>query len=575
MSRLLMTIFCALTVVIMTVGFGCRPANRWNSDGDGDGDSDGDGDGDGDADIPCDRLIDTDGDTISDTHEGSDDFDLDGTPDYLDDDSDGDGISDRDEAGDSDLCTPPADHDGDGWIDASDRDSDNDGLSDAEELTVYGTDRINPDSDGDGYTDLAEVAAGTDPNDASVGIPPDDFFVVLPYGGPEEVRDLQFNTDIEIADVFFLVDTTGSMSSTINGVATSLASVIVPGIQEAISNAWIGVGRFEDFPAGGYGSMGTHAGTSVPGLPVDDIPFWLHSVMRDPNVPGEMAQIQQAVEYLRDTGIGGDGPESHVEGLYQTATGEGFDPWVPAQHCEMAPDDPVPPRGYPCFRAGALPIVVLVSDATMHNGPGGFDSYSSSAVPGGGHTIDQAVEALNGIGARVIGVASNAWDPATVTSHMQYVASATGTVDAAGQPLVYQTGAEVTYDVVNAISDLAGGTPQDVSTTNEDLADWPEYLERGEPEVDATQFIKSVVPVRALPEEGLLGEIDVPAGTFRGVIPGTTVEFQIVFQNDFLPPRESSRIYEALIVVIGNGVARLDERHVYIVVPPEGEDILI
>ncbi len=57
--------------------------------------------------------------------------------------------------------------------------------------------------------------------------------------------------------------------------------------------------------------------------------------------------------------------------------------------------------------------------------------------------------------------------------------------------------------------------------------------------------------------------------------PGTIVEFEVVFQNDFIPPRETSRIYEALIIVVGNGVAHLDERHVYIIVPPEGEVILI
>jgi hypothetical protein len=174
----------------------------------------------------------------------------------------------------------------------------------------------------------------------------------------------------------------------------------------------------------------------------------------------------------------------------------------------------------------------------------------------------------------VIGVASAAWDPGAA-DQMRYVASATGTVDATGQPLVYVTGAEVTADVVDGIADLAGGTPQDVSTMTEDLPDRAEYLERGEAEVDARQFIESIIPVRAIPEEGMLGGIDEAAGTFRGVIPGTAVEFQIVFQNDFLTPRETSRIYEALIVVMGNGVARLDVRRVYIVVPPEGDEVLI
>jgi len=553
---------CLVLALAVLVAVTCRPSSRSHADGDGDSD------GDADHEVPCDRLIDSDGDTIADLHEGSGDFDLDGTPNYLDDDSDGDGVPDIDEAGDADMCTHPPDHDGDGYHDALDRDSDNDGLSDGEERDLYGTDPTNPDTDGDTFTDLAEVAAGTDPNDSWVGIPPDDFFVVLPYGGPEVDDTLQFSTDIEVADVFFLVDTTGSMGDTINDVATSLTSVIVPGIRESISNAWIGVARFEDFPIGSYGGTSSHYGATQPGLPSDDVPFFLHTVVRDPTT--ELDEIQQAVEYLRQIGSGGDGSESHTEALYQTATGEGFPGYVDPQHCEMSPDDETPPQGYPCFRPGALPIVVLITDASMHNGPAGYDAYASD-VPGGGHTVDQAVEALNAIGARVIGVGSQAWGDAI--SHLQYVASATGTVDPSDQPLVYECDAAVTADVVDAIAELAGNTPQDVSTTTQDLPDRQEYLDRDEPEVDARGFIKAIRPVQAIPEEGLLHGMD--ETTFRGVIPGTTVEFQVVFQNDFVPPRETSRIYEALIIVVGNGVAHLDERHVYIIVPPEGEEILI
>jgi hypothetical protein len=552
----------ALTCVSAVAIGGCRP-----------GRSHGDGDGDGDGDIeeiPCDELVDGDGDTIADQHEGGDsaDFDLDGVPNSQDDDSDGDGLLDSVEAGDTDLCTVPRDGDADSWADSLDLDADNDGLSDQQETTETGTSATNPDSDGDGFTDLAERAAGTDPNDARSQIPPDDFFVVLPYGGPEQVRQLQFNTDIEIADVFLLVDTTGSMTDTINDVASSLGTVIVPGIRDTIPNTWIGVGRFEDFPVGGYGSTGTHWTGTVPGLPADDVPFLLHSIVRDPAV--QMAEITQAVEYLRTTGIGGDEPESHVEAMYQTATGEGIAPWVPPQHCEAGPDFGVP-VGYPCFRPGALPIVVIISDSWFHNGPGGTLSYDATYVPGA-HTFDAAAAALNAIGARVIGAASAPMS-ADTTGNMCAIASATGTVDEAGNCLVFETMGPVSVEVVDAIGDLAHSTPQDVSTAREDVVDAAEYLAAGEPEVDATGFIKAVTPVEAAPPDGLLGGMN--ETTFLGVIPGTDVVFEVHFVNDFVPPRASSRIYQATIVVIGNGVARLDERHVYIVVPPEGQEILI
>ncbi|MBK8481053.1 MAG: hypothetical protein IPL40_07730 [Proteobacteria bacterium] len=82
----------------------------------------------------CDEAQDSDHDTILDRDEGcalGRDSDDDGTPDYLDDDSDGDGITDAIEAGDADPLTPPVDTDRDNFADAIDLDSDNDGVLDA------------------------------------------------------------------------------------------------------------------------------------------------------------------------------------------------------------------------------------------------------------------------------------------------------------------------------------------------------------------------------------------------------------------------------------------------------------
>jgi hypothetical protein len=40
-------------------------------------------------------------------------------------------------------------------------------------------------------------------------------------------------------------------------------------------------------------------------------------------------------------------------------------------------------------------------------------------------------------------------------------------------------------------------------------------------------------------------------------------------------PAAVAEIFEARIVVVGNGVADLDSRNVYIVVPPDGGTILL
>lgn len=102
-----------------------------------------DGSSDGDAD--------SDGDGISDEREGRRtglDTDGDGTPDFRDTDSDGDGIDDADEAGDSDVSTPPRDSDFDGTPDFQDTDSDDN--------TILDSDEANVDSDGDGLLDFQD-----------------------------------------------------------------------------------------------------------------------------------------------------------------------------------------------------------------------------------------------------------------------------------------------------------------------------------------------------------------------------------------------------------------------------------
>ena len=100
------------------------------------------------------------------------DTDLDGIPDYLDDDSDNDGVADAiettvdvDEDGIPDFqdvdSTGADSTDSDG--DAAADDTDSDGLIDSEEVEA-GTDLTNPDSDGDGLIDGVEVLeTNTDP----------------------------------------------------------------------------------------------------------------------------------------------------------------------------------------------------------------------------------------------------------------------------------------------------------------------------------------------------------------------------------------------------------------------------
>lgn len=503
--------------------------------------------------------VDVDSDGIADALEGSADTDGDLDPNVGDQDDDGDGIFDAVERGtDSNPCVA-RDSDHDGLYDFVDFDSDNDGLSDADEAGVYFTDPMNRDTDMDGVTDLGEVAAGADPNDSSSRIRDTDFFVVLPFNGEHDMRMLSFGTNIQVADVFFLIDDSGSMQSAIDHVAESMSDIAVQ-VHELVPDVQFGVGSYEDFPIDPYGMRDLVITTRAR----DDWPYHL-----DQRITDDLGAVNEALMLYAETG--GDGPESTTEALYQTATGEGItymDGAVPPAFCPAAPDDFAPRRGYPCFRPGALPIIVVVTDAEFHNGPGGSNSYSTSAIPNA-HTFDQTVAALNGIGARVIGV-----DLDGAMADESAIAIATGTVDAAGYPLVYMGEPASTADrIVTGITSLVGRTPQDVGGLARNIPGNPD-------DFDATLFVKAITPLEgyngsargAMPGVTYESHDDV---TFYGVIPGTSLDFEIDFYNDVRPPASTAQVFKCNILVIGNGVATLDTHTAYIIVPTEGGIVLL
>ena len=504
--------------------------------------------------LPCSAVSDTDGDTIADQYEGvTADTDGDTVPNHLDEDSDGDTIPDAVEADNGgDFCRYPRDTDGDSIIDALDPDSDNDGLTDRDEAAA-GTDSRNPDTDGDGVTDLGEVAYGSNPLDNTSTVDPDDFFVILPYMEPPKNRDLTFNTNLQVADVYFLMDSTGSMSGAIENVVASLSSEIVPGLRDAIHDVQMGVGSMDDFNMSPYGDCGWAGGC--------DEPFWhWQDITADDGAV--LDALQQVLTNPR--GSGNDSPESYVPALWITATGNGMTDGganVPPKTTCFA--DGITPVGYPCFRPDALPIVILVGDAPWHNGPDP-DPYPYEFPTVG---FNDAVSAFLGIGARFIGVFVDRWGMYEGQEDMQAMASGTGTVDAAGTPLVSTSSdGSVSADIIDMISTMASSTPQDVTTRSEDGPTLDDYG------FDARMFIKAITPVSAFPAEGIAG---MDTETFFQVQPGTHVTFDVRFENTDFPPHETAAVFEATIVVVGNGVARLDSRTVIIIVPPDGDWVWI
>jgi hypothetical protein len=507
---------------------------------------------------------DSDGDFIDDTTEGLTDTDGDGTPDIFDDDSDGDGISDAEEAGDEDVFTPPADTDGDGTPDFRDPDSDADGLSDAAELAA-GTDPRDADSDGDGVTDLVEVGAGTNPNDP--GDNPrtrGDFVFVVPFmEAPTPDRDtLQFATDLQRADVYFLVDTTGSMGDEIAELRTSLSGTIIPDVDARIPEAWFGVGSFDDYPISPWGSSA-------------DRPLELRQEMTS-----SAADAQTAVNGLPASG-GRDFPESHLPALWGLATRGTMNSGPTYPTCGAGE------RGAACFRADAVPVIVVLTDALAHNWPlpdgvtvSGFTMPYSGVTPTP-PTYAETIAALNDLGARVVSVNSAPTGSTRdiVRTMLEEFAEDTSTVDRAGDASGFvfdigEDGTGLTTAVVDAIIEAAR-IPLDVSARASDLDGGVDavaaFVDRIEPRTTAAPGLTCTLTYPTTDLDGI--DDDAFDDTFLAVDPGDPVCFDIVPRmNATVAPTLDPQLFRAQVDVLGDGFTPLDDRVVFFLVPPRIPD---
>lgn len=336
------------------------------------------------------RDTDSDNDTILDTTETTLDRDGDRRPNYRDTDADGDGVLDSAEAGDNNPSTPPVNSDNDNVADYLDTDSDNDGLADGTEPGCpAGPNRLRPDTDNDGFLDPAEVAYGSNPCNAGSII--DDFYFVLPPLDPEQRAPLTFsNTEIDRADLAINMDTTGSMGGEIANLRTSLSTLIIPSVGAVIPDAAFGVSSFEDYPILPFGQP-----------TASDIPFRLGT-----RVTTNAATAQAAVNALV-TRDGFDLAESGIEALYQVATGAGTT-WpggnVPAFNpaTGLVPGVADGTIGGVGFRDNSLPIIVQVTDATSHQRQEYLDINNQI----GAVTTQVARNAIDGIGARIVGIAN-------------------------------------------------------------------------------------------------------------------------------------------------------------------------
>ncbi|MBM4394076.1 MAG: VWA domain-containing protein [Deltaproteobacteria bacterium] len=480
-------------------------------------------------------LGDDDGDGIPNGVEGEVDTDGDGTPDFLDQDSDADGIPDKVEG--------VSDPDYDGKPSYKDPDSDDDGLDDAAEAlgkdgvagTGDETSTTKKDTDDDGFIDLVEVAYGSDPLDPASVVPPDVFYLVLPYDGESQKRHLDFSTDITRADVLILVDLSGSMGGEHANLKKGIKQTVIGGIKASVPEVAFGLVKF--------------------GTLEDDVYAVAQAITTDADA------VKAAVDGISECG---GSEEAHSEVLYQAAAGTGFDgtlctEWGPfGLFCIDESSPHIPPASCPagkvggaCFRPDALPIFLMMTDEPFQDGDWDWES-------GNPHDKGDAIAAMKAIGAKFVGVDSS--EGGNVLDNFKDVSKGTGSLDKQGNPFNYTIAADGTglsQQVVDAVVALTENSVLDDVTTQRESVANPEMI-------DTTQFVKSVTPVSASPAGGVES---MDATSFHKVDPGTTVTFDVEFRNDFYEPTTVKvMLFQAVIhVVTGNTL--LSSRPVYIIVP--------
>lgn len=401
-----------------------------------------------------------------------------------------------------------------------------------------------PENFNDGGMDAGRDTGVPDRDAGLDGGPTPDECIELPFNEPPRELRISFIAQILSADVYFLVDVTGSMGDEINQIREGLTDRIIPGLVAAIPDVRFSVGRFADFdlPSRGYGSSG------------DDV----FRLVRGGRSTADVDTVQRAVAMLT-TQSGGDTPESMIEALYLSATGEGLGSWVDPASC------PAGTRGYPCWRSEGSPIFLVFTDAPSHNGPGGAESYDRSAFTPGPypHSFEQAVNALRAIGAKVLGLNSGDFGE-TGRAHLTALARETGAVRPDGTPIVFdigRDGALLGDSVVEAVRTLVEEVPLDVDVLIEDF--------EGDA-LDATDFVERVETTGAVPPDGAVDLGD----RYADVRPGTQVNFRIVLFNDFIRQTDEAQVFFLWVILRGDGVTRLQETLLQIIVPPIGGGVV-
>lgn len=232
------------------------------------------------------------------------------------------------------------------------------------------------DLDGDGVPYWADECPGPGWRIPCDGDPSDDGIYDTAYynsDNPNTVAaDVSIAGSINFADAYILMDSSGSMgaehaqlladltANTFGSCSGAAGTGLIGAMKCSISNLWMGLGEFREIP------LSPHAN------PYSQTPY--HHYLDLTNNTQHMLDAVSSLVAISNS----DHPEATTQALYSVLTGRGLGPYVPNRRgC------PAGRWGYPCFRDGSLPIVILFTDAAMWNGPlAGSSTYGNPPFDG-------------------------------------------------------------------------------------------------------------------------------------------------------------------------------------------------
>jgi hypothetical protein len=211
-----------------------------------------------------------------------------------------------------------------------------------------------PDDDGDGVPNDADDCPGTpdwiscDDDPSNDGLYQTAFYDST--GANEVVRRsiVDVVADIPEVDIYFLIDATPTLAEEITVLQAEIRNIISD-IRLSFPNAQFGLGLYREYPLAPLAAAYSQA------------PY--HHIL---DFTGDDLLVETAVSTL-NTVQNATSASAATQALYSVASGLGLGEFVPNRgSCPNAPEADI---GYPCFRDGALHVVMNITDAEVHNGP--------------------------------------------------------------------------------------------------------------------------------------------------------------------------------------------------------------